>query len=85
LGPAIPGQPTALGKPSLPAMKVGWLSSQRVSVKGVPLWTKDGVPIAHGSCYADTPKIATDGEGGGIIAWQDDRAGARYAQRLDEH
>jgi hypothetical protein len=60
--------------------------AQRVNAKGISLWAKDGVPVANGSFYASTPKIVTDGRGGAIIAWQDDRAGVGdqiYAQHLD--
>lgn len=49
--------------------------AQRVSATGVPLWTADGVAIctAAGSQY--DPKIASDGAGGAIVTWYDERSG----------
>ncbi|MBN2172091.1 MAG: T9SS type A sorting domain-containing protein [Candidatus Krumholzibacteriota bacterium] len=59
--------------------------AQRVSADGYLLWAADGVPIHAGAGVQNYPAIATDGAGGAIIAWQDDRGGtdAVYAQRID--
>jgi hypothetical protein len=59
--------------------------AQRVKANGTMAWTLDGVPLAFGDFYADFPKLVSDGNGGAIIAWQDNRNGSFqiYAQRLD--
>jgi hypothetical protein len=64
------------------------LYAQRINAGGVIQWTVNGVTIcteAHGQSY---PVIGSDGNGGGIIAWQDNRNNAStgydlYAQRID--
>jgi hypothetical protein len=60
--------------------------AQRLGSDGTPLWTIDGVPICTvlpGQAY---PKIASDGEGGAIIVWEDWRNlwdDDIYAQHVD--
>ncbi len=61
---------------------------QRVSSTGSLLWDPNGAPIANevGNAQKD-PCICSDGAGGAIIAWQDDRSdgsGDIYAQRVLE-
>ncbi len=61
--------------------------AQRVSASGAPMWAVDGVVIcssAPGSGRGE-PGIVSDGSGGAIIAWRDDRAGNSdiYVQRVD--
>ena len=48
-------------------------------------WTPDGVPVAMVEGDQVRPVIVSDGAGGAIIAWWDDRAGSLgiYAQRID--
>jgi hypothetical protein len=60
--------------------------AQRVSAAGVPQWTTDGVAVAAGTSNQTGAKIVTDGAGGVIIAWLDNRnAGINdiYGQRLN--
>jgi hypothetical protein len=59
--------------------------AQRVNAAGVPLWAADGVPICTDPNYQRDPVIVSDGAGGAIIAWQDDRGGTNdiYAQRVN--
>jgi hypothetical protein len=59
--------------------------AQRVSAAGVPQWTADGVALctATGGQYA--PTIVTDGAGGAVLTWSDNRNGTDldiYAQRV---
>ncbi|KUG26232.1 hypothetical protein ASZ90_003929 [hydrocarbon metagenome] len=58
---------------------------QRVNSSGVAQWNSDGVAVCtQGSNQFDT-KIASDGSGGAIITWYDDRNGNYdiYAQRIN--
>lgn len=64
--------------------------AQRISSAGVPQWTENGIlvcGIAHGQSF---PVIASDGDGGAIIAWTDKRATpvnskGIYTQRLNSN
>jgi hypothetical protein len=61
---------------------------QRVSGTGFPLWTPGGVPVCTAANQQLLPQIVTDGEGGAILAWQDNRTdplGDIYAQRVDRN
>ncbi|HUN65453.1 MAG TPA: hypothetical protein VMW43_05080 [Bacteroidota bacterium] len=64
--------------------------AQRISFAGIAEWQAGGVPICSGvsnsACNMET--IVSDGAGGAIISWQDERAGGAtarhiYAQRID--
>jgi len=64
----------------------GNIYAQRVNADGQVLWATNGVAVKAGVAY--TTQIATDGAGGAIIAWRDDRGGGMdysdvYAQRVD--
>jgi hypothetical protein len=62
--------------------------SQRISAAGVVQWTADGVAICTASYFQWQQVITSDGIGGAIIAWQDDRNGGTvlnveiYSQRI---
>ena len=58
--------------------------AQRVNAAGTVLWGTDGVPVCTVSAQS-FPTIASDGSGGAIIAWQDQRNASFdiYAQRID--
>jgi hypothetical protein len=58
---------------------------QRINAEGTPLWAIGGVPVCADPNYQTAPAIASDGAGGAIIAWEDNRGGGKsiYAQRLD--
>ncbi len=58
---------------------------QRVDTLGAALWTPDGVPACAILLNQTDPKICSDGAGGCIVAWEDERNGAAdiYAQRVD--
>ena len=50
------------------------LYAQRVSASGAPQWLTTGVTVCN-NIYGDQlyPQIVTDGAGGAIVTWQDDR------------
>lgn len=59
--------------------------AQRVDADGNALWTAGGVAISTASGHQRYPVIVSDGSGGAIIVWQDNRASTWdiYAQRVD--
>jgi hypothetical protein len=64
------------------------LYAQKTDGYGIPLWDPDGVPIVTEYYYQNYSRMAPDGTGGAIIAWEDQRYWQTkgidiYAQRLD--
>ncbi len=62
--------------------------AQRIDSNGNPLWIINGVPVCNATGGQNRPMIATDGQGGAIITWYDERAGFIsdvYAQRLNSN
>ena len=59
--------------------------AQRVGALGNPLWTSDGVPICVASGDQRNPAIVSDGTGGAIVTWEDNRYSNFdiYAQRVN--
>jgi hypothetical protein len=59
--------------------------AQRVDESGAALWAADGVAVCTYTSGQELPEILSDGSGGAIILWQDDRLGNKdiYAQRID--
>jgi len=60
--------------------------AQRVDASGAVLWTIDGVPICTAEDYQGEPHLVSDGAGGAIITWYDERGYYNmdiYAQRVD--
>jgi FlgD Ig-like domain len=61
--------------------------AQRVDASGVVQWTADGVPLTTLTSIEQLPVAVSDGSGGAIVAWLDDRNGFSerdvYAQRID--
>jgi hypothetical protein len=59
--------------------------AQRVSNRGAPLWTTNGIAVCSEPGVQTISRIVSDGAGGAIINWQDIRDGDRdiYAQRID--
>jgi FlgD Ig-like domain len=59
---------------------------QRISPAGVPMWKTDGVAVCTATDDQTDPRIAPDGLGGAIIAWNDNRSTIdydTYVQRVD--
>jgi hypothetical protein len=65
----------------------GEIYAQRIGPGGTKLWADTGVVICNAPLNQYWPKIVTDGSGGAIIVWQDNRLGFSnfdiYAQRVD--
>lgn len=60
--------------------------AQRIIASGAPLWTANGVSVCNQpGAHQLYPNIVTDGSGGAIIDWYDERGAkpALYAQRVD--
>lgn len=58
--------------------------AQRLNSSGVAQWTANGVAVCTATLPQIVPKIASDGAGGAIVAWDDLRGATRdlYAQRI---
>ncbi|WKZ21632.1 MAG: hypothetical protein QY305_13245 [Candidatus Brocadiaceae baterium WH-1] len=58
--------------------------AQRIDAAGKPQWIENGVPVCTAVNAQNSPCIASDGEGGAIIIWQDFRTNYAdlYAQRI---
>src|SRR5262249_27048992 len=58
--------------------------AQRVNAAGAPQWTANGVAVCTATGSQFNPTIVSDGSGGAIITWEDDRndIGDIYAQRV---
>ena len=62
--------------------------AQRIDISGTIQWTANGVAICTADNSQYDPRLASDGSGGAIIAWQDYRKGAdctfdAFAQQTD--
>lgn len=62
--------------------------AQRVDADGTPLWAAGGIAVCSDSTVKEYPEIVSDGGGGAIIAWVDDRNSSltwqdMYAQWID--
>ncbi|MBI3194238.1 MAG: hypothetical protein HYZ34_07220, partial [Ignavibacteriae bacterium] len=47
--------------------------AQRISADGIVQWATDGIAVSLLADVRNHPRIATDGAGGAIIVWQDER------------
>jgi hypothetical protein len=58
--------------------------SQRVDASGAVLWVADGESLCTAADDQSGPEMATDGAGGAIVTWEDNRSGDYdiYAQRV---
>jgi len=61
--------------------------AQRVDADGDTLWPANGVPICTVAEDQSYPNLMSDGAGGAVVTWEDQRRGAPdidiYAQRID--
>src|SRR5438132_486746 len=59
--------------------------AQRINAGGAVQWTGNGVPICTAADYQYNSTITSDGSGGAIITWYDNRSGNYdiYAQRIN--
>jgi hypothetical protein len=60
------------------------INAQRVNSSGVVQWDTNGVAISNATGDQENPTIVSDGAGGAIITWEDNRLGTDhiYAQRI---
>jgi hypothetical protein len=56
--------------------------AQRINGAGEIQWTPNGVALT-GNGRSTGPAIVSDGEGGAIVAWEDDRHGTPFESRID--
>jgi hypothetical protein len=58
--------------------------AQRIDADGTPLWVEDGVPICTAAGNQNEINLISDGSGGAIIVWRDERGADSdiYAQRV---
>src|SRR5690606_29320615 len=57
---------------------------QRYNALGKALWSSGGEPVCRVYSNESSPVMVSDGSGGAIVAWMDDRKGAGiYAQRIN--
>jgi hypothetical protein len=60
------------------------LYARRVSSNGTPLWTDEGVAVCTADEAQAYAQITSDGAGGAIIVWMDQRSGSNiYSQRVN--
>jgi hypothetical protein len=59
--------------------------TQRININGAVLWTPDGVAVATLPGAQMSPGVTSDGIGGAILTWADQRSDNRdvYAQRIN--
>jgi len=57
--------------------------AQRVDSSGYLLWGEYGIAVADGPATQDWPVMASDEQGGAIIAWEQPAASDIYAQRIN--
>jgi hypothetical protein len=61
------------------------IRAQRLDAGGNMVWSTVAIPISAASGNQSHPVAVSDGSGGAVIAWRDERLGNRdiYAQRID--
>jgi hypothetical protein len=59
--------------------------AQRINSSGEVQWTANGLPVCTQASHQYYPTITSDGSGGAIITWYEDRIGNQdiYAQRIN--
>jgi hypothetical protein len=63
----------------------GDIYAQKINASGVVQWTQNGAAVCNASSPQDNCKIVSDGAGGAIISWDENRNGNIdiYAQRIN--
>jgi hypothetical protein len=64
---------------------IGKVYGQRLDTGGTKLWTTGGVAVSSTTARQGRPDLVSDGAGGAVIAWNDQRNGTYdiYAQRFN--
>lgn len=57
--------------------------AQRINADGSVLWTTGGIGICQTSRFQDKPALTSDGSGGAIVTWLDDRDVSVSANNVD--
>lgn len=61
--------------------------AQKINADGVPQWTTNGISVCNATNSQFNPSLISDGNGGAIVTWQDDRngvfSGNIYAQHIN--
>ena len=61
--------------------------AQAVNLKGEILWKADGIPICTNTAHQSVQAILSDGVGGALIVWEDERRSSKfqdlYMQRIN--
>ena len=59
--------------------------AQRINQNGIIQWTTDGISVCDDQAYQTMIAICSDGQGGALISWEDNRTGAStiYGQRVN--
>ncbi len=61
--------------------------AQAVDFEGKVLWQKDGIPVCTNSADQSTQAIMSDGDGGAVFVWEDERRSSEfqdlYIQRIN--
>jgi hypothetical protein len=52
--------------------------AQRISAAGTPLWAANGITLCTAAGHQEYPTIVSDGAGGAIVTWFDQRTGTSY-------
>jgi hypothetical protein len=61
----------------------GWVYAQRINATGAASWIANGTVICAAGTLFHYPQVCSDGVGGAIIAWHDNRLSSKiYAQRI---
>jgi len=67
---------------------MGDIYVQRLNGSGEALWQYNGIVVCSSTGYQANPCLATDGDMGAVIAWEDMRSGDNYdiyAQKVDKN
>ncbi|MDP1676259.1 MAG: T9SS type A sorting domain-containing protein [Bacteroidota bacterium] len=61
------------------------IKAQKINASGIVRWTANGVVISAATSHQVVPTLVSDGSGGAIITWYDERSGKAdiYAQRIN--
>jgi hypothetical protein len=69
------------------APDAGDIYAQKLNSAGIPQWVVGGIPVSTAFGLQVSPVLVTDGSGGAIVAWQDQRNGPAnsdiFAQRVN--
>jgi hypothetical protein len=63
----------------------GHLYAQRLGADGTLLWAREGVRVCAVTSLQDGGLAAPDGDGGVVVAWEDDRANDGYLDLYAQH